>query len=140
MALPHAPNVADLGIDFTDEFAHLGLITEFAGRVDEALGLITEFAGRVDEALGLVINRSSDRRLDVSRTIPSAQSLAVEPSAARDRVAECRITSMAPGRPVSRSERSSLPGRVEVWLIQLPASLDRRQVYVHRIGARPSKA
>src|ERR1700758_4855143 len=68
MALPHAPNVAALGIDFTDEFAHLGLMTEFAGRVGEAHGL--------------VINRSSDRRLDVSRTIPSAQSLAVEPSAA----------------------------------------------------------
>ena len=68
MALPHAPNVADLGIDLADEFAHLGKMTEFAGRVDEALGL--------------VINRSSDRRLDVSRTIPSAQSLAVEPSAA----------------------------------------------------------
>ena len=83
MALPHAPNVADLGIDFTDEFAHLGLMTEFAGRVGEALGL--------------VINRSSDRRLDVSRTIPSVQSLAVEPSAAPDRVAECRIRSLAPG-------------------------------------------
>ena len=70
MALPHAPNVAALGIDFTDEFAHLGLMTEFAGRVGEALGL--------------VINRSSDRRLDVSRTIPSVQSLAVEPSAAAE--------------------------------------------------------
>ena len=68
MALLHAPNVADLGIDFADEFAHLGQMTEFAGRVGEALGL--------------VINRSSDRRLDVSRTIPSAQSLTVEPSAA----------------------------------------------------------
>jgi len=127
MALPHAPNVAALGIDFTDEFAHLGLMTEFAGRVGEALGL--------------VINRSSDRRLDVSRTIPSVQSLAVEPSAAaRNRVAECRITSVAPGWPVSRSERSSLPGRVKVWLTQLPASLDCRQVYVHRIGARPPEA
>ena len=126
MALPHAPNVAALGIDFTDEFAHLGLMTEFAGRVGEALGL--------------VINRSSDRRLDVSRTIPRAQSLAVEPPAARDRVAECRTTSVAPGWPVSRSERSSLPGRVKVWLSQFPASLDRRQVHVHRIGARPPEA
>jgi len=100
MALLHAPNVADLGIDFADEFAHLGQMTEFAGRVGEALGL--------------VINRSSDRRLDVSRTMPSAQSLVVEPSAARDRVAECRITSVAPGWAISRSERSSLPGRVKV--------------------------
>ena len=123
MALPHAPNVADLGIDFVDEFAHLGQMTEFAGLVCEALGL--------------VINRSSDRRFDVSRTIPSAQSLAVEPSAARDRAAECRITRLAPGWPVSRTERSSLPGRVKVWLTQLPASLDCRQVYVHRIGASP---
>ena len=82
MALLHAPNVAALGIDFTDEFAHLGLMTEFVGRVGEAHGL--------------AMNRSSDRRLDVSRTIPSAQSLAVEPSTARDRVAECRITSVAP--------------------------------------------
>ena len=73
---------------------------------------MTEFAGRVGEALGLVINRSSDRRLDVSRTMPSAQRLAA--SATRDRVAECRITSVAPGWPVSRSERSSLPGRVKV--------------------------
>jgi hypothetical protein len=101
---------------------------------------VTEFAARVGEPHGLVINRSSDRRLDVSRTMPSAQSLVVEPSAARDRVAECRITSVAPGWPVSRSERSSLPGRVKVWLTQLPASLDCRQVYVHRIGARPSEA
>jgi putative AlgH/UPF0301 family transcriptional regulator len=76
---------------------------------------MTEVPGRVGEALGLVINRSSDRRLDVSRTIPSAQSLAVEPSAARDRVVECRITSVAPGGPVSRSERSSLLGRVKLW-------------------------
>ena len=126
MALPHAPNVAALGIDFTDEFPHLGLMTEFAGRVGEAHGL--------------VINRSSDRRLDVSRTIPSAQSLAVEPSAAPEPVAECRITSVAPGWPVSRSERSSLPGRIKVWLTQLPASLDCRPVHVHRIGARPSEA
>ena len=112
MALPNAPNVPDLGIDFADEFAHLGQMTEFAGRVGEALGLV----------------------------INSAQSLAVEPSAARGRVAECRNTSVAPGWPVSRSERSSLPGRVKVWLTQLPASLDCRQVYVHRIGARPSEA
>ena len=92
--------VADPGLDFADEFAHLEQVTEFAGRVGEALGL--------------VISRSSDRRLDVSRSIPSAQSLAVEPSAARDRVAECRIRSVAPGWAVSRSERSSLPGRVKV--------------------------
>ena len=125
MALPRAPNVAALGIDFT----------EF-----RASRLMTEFAGRVGEALGLVINRSSDRRLDVSRTMPSAQSLAVEPSAARGRVAECSITSVAPGGPVSRSEWSSLPARVKVWLTQLPASLDCRQVCVHRTGARLSEA
>jgi hypothetical protein len=90
MAVPNAPNVPDLGIDFVDEFAHLGQMTEFAGRVGEALVL--------------VINRSSDRCLDVSRTMPSAQGLAVEPSAVWGRVAECRITSVAPGWPVSRSD------------------------------------
>jgi hypothetical protein len=126
MALPHAPNVAALGIDFTDEFAHLGLMTEFAGRVGEAHGL--------------VINRSSDRRLDVSRTIPSAQSLAVEPSAAPEpggRMPHHERGSWLAGHPF-RTVQLTRP--VKVWLTQLPASLDCRPVYVHRIGARPSEA
>src|ERR1700737_4278446 len=76
MALPRGPDVADLGIDLADEFAHLDHVTKPAGRMGEALGV--------------VIDRFSDRRLDFSRTIPGTQRLAVKPSAARGRVAEGR--------------------------------------------------
>ena len=107
MALPHAPNVAALGIDFTDEFAHLGLMTEFAGRVGEALGL--------------VINRSSDRRLDVSRTIPSAQGLAVEPSAARE-----------PGGRMPHHERGSRRAGQPFRMVQLTCP---RQSLVNSIAS-----
>ena len=51
---------------------------------------MSKSTGRVGEALGVVIDRFSDRRLDFSRTIPGAQRLAVEPSAAGGRVAERR--------------------------------------------------
>src|SRR6516164_6966211 len=128
MALPHAPNVADLGIDFADEFAHLGQMTEFAGRVGEALGL--------------VINRSSDVSMSAAQyQAPRASPLNRPPPGSGWQNAASRAWLLAGRSAVPNGP--AYPAASKVWLSQLPASLGCRRgggiCRVERLGNSKSR-